>query len=206
MRDTLAVLLHDRRGHREQAEQVDEAVAGRHEHWHVVQAVAVHAPDQRAEDLEARRDDDAHPHLEALLPRRLQRRQVEHDERERAERPLLPERGDSAVGEQQQRRVGQQVGMQPVRLESGDHVVEAGHTQCRADGRADEWLAFGSCRHSLGHGNARWRSSVVSGVSVCRVAIGATTAAGLRFRATRPAAARPERIAPSIVAGKPLST
>ncbi len=62
------------------------------------------------------------------------------------------------------------------------------------------------CGHSIHHGSARWHSSI--GVGVCVVGDGSafTTGARLRRECTRAAAAKPERIAPSIVAGKPVST
>src|SRR6266851_4204937 len=101
--------------------QVDPAVARGHEQWNVVQAVAVHTPDQRPEDLESCCHADADPHLHALLLGCLQRRQVQQDEGERAERPLLPQRGYAAVREEQERRVREQVGVQPVRLEAIEH-------------------------------------------------------------------------------------
>src|SRR6266700_1595582 len=62
------------------------------------------------------------------------------------------------------------------------------------------------CRHSIHHGSARWHVS--TGVGVCVVGAGSLSIAGARPRrwCTRVAAAKPERIAPSIVAGKPVST
>src|SRR5713226_2235072 len=120
MSDAPAVLQDDWSASGEQAEQIDEPVTRRHEERDVVQAVAIHAPDERAEDLETGSDGHAHPHLQALLLRRLERRKIEHYEREQAKRPLLPQRRDAAVGEQQERRVRKQVGMKPVRLEASD--------------------------------------------------------------------------------------
>src|ERR1700694_1281719 len=49
-----------------EAEKVDEAVAGRDVKRDVVELVAVEAPDQRPEDLEAGRDHDKEPDLAAL--------------------------------------------------------------------------------------------------------------------------------------------
>jgi len=115
VRDAFPVPEDDRRTRRQQAEQVDHAVAWRHEEGDVVEAVAVNTPDQGAEDLEPRRDDHAGPHLQALLFGSLERREVEHREGEQPKHPLLPQRGDPAVGEKQDRRVGQEIGVQPVR-------------------------------------------------------------------------------------------
>src|SRR6266849_4553373 len=102
-------------------DHLDQAVARGHEQWNVVQTVAVHTPHQRPEDLESCCHADADPHLHALLLGRLQRRQVQQNEGERAERPLLPQRGYAAVREEQERRVREQVRVQPVRLEAIEH-------------------------------------------------------------------------------------
>jgi len=91
--------LDDWRLRRQQTKEVDDAVAGGHEQRQVVHPVAVDAPDERAEDLEARGDRDARPHLGALVPRRFQRGEVEDQEGQEPEQVLLPERSDLAVGE-----------------------------------------------------------------------------------------------------------
>src|SRR5260370_3508303 len=128
----------------EQPEKVDQAVAGGHEQWNVGQAVAVRTPDQRPEDLEAGRNADADPPLHALLLGRLQPRQVQQDEGERAERPLLPQRGYAAVGEEQERRIREQVGVQPVRLEAIEHRGNSKTPRTPRLRREFTWTPFSS--------------------------------------------------------------
>jgi len=80
MRHAAAVPHDHRRLGGKQTEQVDDPVPWRHEERQVVEPVLVNAPDQRAEDLEARRHADACPDLRALLARSFQRGEVEDRE------------------------------------------------------------------------------------------------------------------------------
>ena len=81
-----------------------------------------------------------------------------------------------------------------------------GSVEARREGRLTGHRHILLCRHSIHHGSARWHVS--TGVGVCVVGAGSLSIAGARPRrwCTRVAAAKPERIAPSIVAGKPVST
>ena len=85
---------------------------------------------------------------------------------------------------------------------SGDRRIE----RRRLQGLAQHRRFVGLGRDPAGHGSARWHSSVGAEEGASRLAPNFGIGAGMRLPLIRAAAARPERIAPSIVAGKSVST
>ena len=90
-------------------------------------------------------------------------------------------------------------------LVDGDYVLWESNAICRYLATKHGRIVL-LRRYSTRHGSACSQSWVVVGSEVAEGGGPTVADSGLRRRVMRPAAATPERIAPSIVAGKPVST
>ena len=105
----------DRQAGRGDPEHVDEGMSRRDVQRDVLQLVRVAAPDQRAEHLEQRRDRHAEPYSPAPCGLHTPRGRPQHSEREQSERELRLDTLRGPIGEEQERRIGEQRKVERVR-------------------------------------------------------------------------------------------
>src|SRR5207245_1172955 len=75
----------------------------------------------RFEDLEPYHDTNTDPDLHALLLQRLERSKIKQRKNQKTERPLLPQRRNTTINQQQKQRIYQQINIQPIRLKTIQH-------------------------------------------------------------------------------------